>query len=101
MGTRLPDALGEADLIRGGLYRGKRPRRLFNGEYDDRVIIWGPTAFGEIQYDSYAVRDGRHYPRTTVEKFLRWASHRIEPIASADTPTRPGIATADSTGERT
>lgn len=77
-----PGELTATDLVVGGLYRGKRPKRCgFGTDMDDRVIIFmNPLDTGEhrvLQYDSYAVRDGRHYPSTDVGKFLRWSSHRI------------------------
>lgn len=81
-----PIKLGEmtaADIVVGGLYRAKRPKPcgFLSTQIDDRVIIYmDKLDTGEhrgLQYDSYSVRDGLHYPRVSVGKFLRWASHRI------------------------
>jgi hypothetical protein len=65
--------LTKEDLEVGGLYRGKgySPARD-----NDRVIIYMDGI--RVQYDSYAVANGRHYPMTTVEKFLKWAKKRIQ-----------------------
>ena len=68
--------LSADDLVCGATYRGKRPRRYGDG-YNDRTIIFGP-AWGRVQYDGPAVRNGRHYPSVTVEQFLNWAGSRVE-----------------------
>lgn len=68
--------LTEADLEVGGLYRAKKPLTCRNGEPNDRVILW--IGSGKVQYDSYAVANGRRYPSVTFEKFLAWADRRIE-----------------------
>lgn len=72
------------DLEVGGVYRAKRPRKIF-GEYDDRVILWMGKGWDNregaytdtVQYDSASVKAGRQYPTTTVKRFLKWAKNRI------------------------
>lgn len=59
----------------GGLYRGKRRRQM--GTYNDDRVIVHISLFGEVQYDSYFVANGRHLPKTTKEKFLRWAKEEV------------------------
>ncbi len=73
-----PAALTAADIKRGRLYRGKKPRKnVFTGDYDDRVVLHIDQIGMHVQYDSYFVANGRHYPKVTMEKFLRWASHEV------------------------
>ncbi len=31
----------------------------------------------KVQYDSPTIGNGRHYPTTTMEKFLKWAGKEI------------------------
>lgn len=67
--------LTEKDLTEGGLYRAKNPRKCANGEFNDRVILWRSNT--RVQYDSYAVANGRKYPEIGIDQFLKWAGHRI------------------------
>ena len=66
------------EIVFGGLYRGRRPTYDFFGEVqNDRAVIFIDRLTGTVQYDSYAVKNGRHYPSTTVEAFAKWAKLRI------------------------
>jgi hypothetical protein len=72
--------LTSADIAVGKLYRGKRPRKNFwTGDYDDRVVLYIDRLRTTVQYDSVAIRDGRHYPKVTMERFLKWAKHEVSP----------------------
>jgi hypothetical protein len=71
-------SLTKAELQQGATYRAKRPvENYITGEFNDRTILrlWDTT----LQYDGPAVALGRHYPTTTIEKFLCWACHRVNP----------------------
>ena len=64
------------DLEVGKLYRGKRCRKR-DDLNDDRIILYINKNFDTVQYDSYFVTNGRNYPKTTIEKFLKWAKHEV------------------------
>jgi len=85
----LKGTLTPEDIKVGRLYRGRHPKEvLFRGP-DDRVVLHisrpydaagknhGMGLDREVQYDSYAVRTGRHFPTVSMEKFLAWASHDV------------------------
>ena len=60
------------ELIRNHFYSAKR--RQYIGLCDmlnDRQILH--IGLDSVQYDSPTVRDGRHFPTVTKERFLRWA----------------------------
>lgn len=66
------------ELKEGRTYRGKRPKPVRCGSVqlvNDRTIIW--LGVLDVQYDGPAVATGRHYPRTTRERFLAWADKDI------------------------
>lgn len=68
------------DIIVGHLYRGKRYRKSAGGFDNDRVVLHiNKPLFGDpqVQYDSYTVPNGRHYPMVSMEKFLKWAKEDI------------------------
>lgn len=67
----------ELELKAGKYYRAKKPRRTFDGGFNDRHILWISREGDQIQYDSYTVAQGRHYPTVTREKFLAWAGEEI------------------------
>lgn len=71
------EPLTAGDLIVGHTYAAKRPvlQGLFPSLYNDRQIVW--IGLTEVQYDSPAVRPGRHLPLVTIEKFLTWAEEDI------------------------
>jgi len=65
-------------IEQGHIYRAKKPKcvLLFLGDYyDDRQVLW--MSAEEIQYDSPTIRDGRHYPRVSREKFETWAGEDV------------------------
>jgi len=68
--------LTESDIVVGGTYRAKRFRELF-GCTNDRYILWISEDRALVQYDSDTVRNGRHYPKTTMSAFLNWARERV------------------------
>lgn len=62
------------DLKVGSVYRAKnRP-----SNDTDRVILHISQSREFVQYDSYAVANGRHYPTVPMAKFLKWASHEVD-----------------------
>lgn len=70
--------MNKEDLKIGCTYRAKRPSRVGPfGEPNDRTIIYIGFGGHEIQYDGPAVRWGQNYPKTTADKFLKWASHKV------------------------
>ena len=69
------------DLAIGKTYRAKKPARTGGILYtfvNDRQIMWVSADFAHVQYDSAALPNGRHYPRVTMEAFLKWASHEVQ-----------------------
>lgn len=74
------------DLKVGAVYRGKRRRRVVGDRYDDRTILWIGKGWDNklgkytdrVQYDSAAVRDGRQFPTTSAEAFLKWAKEEVQ-----------------------
>lgn len=68
------------DIAIGRTYRAKRPARaggiLFTF-VNDRQIMWVSPDLAYVQYDSAALPNGRHFPRVTMEAFLKWASHEV------------------------
>jgi hypothetical protein len=66
------------DLIVGHVYSAKRSKRDFFGFLNDRQIKW--IGGDMIQYDSPTVAMGRHYPKITMEKFLKWAKEDVTKI---------------------
>jgi hypothetical protein len=59
------------------VYRGKRYREGMFGGNNDRHVIYIDPFRVMLQYDSDTVQIGRHYPRTTVEAFARWAKCEV------------------------
>lgn len=74
---------GDLELVVWGTYRAKRPQRFLSLTmrdcYNDRRIISLDLLRNQVYYDGPAVRMGRRYPKTSVEKFRAWASHRVDP----------------------
>lgn len=66
-------------------YRAKRPRKgrdLFNNLaecMDDRTVLWISRDRTKVQYDHPFISIGRHYPTTTMERFLKWAKEEVIP----------------------
>ncbi len=65
------------EIIVCRFYRAKRPRRCIDGGFNDRKVLWVSENGLNVQYDSPTVEQGRHYPRVTMEKFLKWAGREI------------------------
>lgn len=62
----------------GRTYRAKRPRAagtVIQPLVNDRTVLWFNVT--HVQYDSPSVSFGRHFPKTTIEKFFAWASHDV------------------------
>jgi len=62
-------------LEAGDTYRGKKPRRV-GEQYDDRTILY--VGMRTVQYDSVNVAQGRRFPSVSTERFLQWASHKVD-----------------------
>ena len=77
--------LTEADIKRGSNYRAKRVRKDFFGQPNDRYVLWIGKGWNndtgeygsQVQYDSVTVKDGRHYPKVSMVRFLKWAKEEI------------------------
>lgn len=65
----------EKDITVGRCYQAKRPAPigLFNRAFNDRQVLWINESRTEVQYDSPTVNNGRHYPKVSMEKFIKWA----------------------------
>lgn len=61
-------------LAVGRCYRAKRPRNCV-GLVNDRQITW--VGAYQVQYDSPAVSNGRHYPKVDIVDFLAWADRDV------------------------
>ncbi len=69
------------DIKVGKLYRGNRRRKLISGEYDDRIVLHvsgDGLGNSHVQYDSNAIRIGRHYPTVSMYRFLKWCHSEME-----------------------
>lgn len=69
---------GPLELRVGRTYRAKKPAKA--GDWrdpmvNDRTIKW--IGCEEVQYDGPSVAFGRHYPRVSIEKFLKWAERDV------------------------
>jgi hypothetical protein len=65
------------EIVVGNYYRAKKPKKLFDGGYDDRRILYISQGQREVQYDSPTVGNGRRYPTITMERFLKWVGKQI------------------------
>ena len=65
------------DIKRGAFYRAKKPRKVIDGGYDDRRILWVSQDQLSIQYDSPTVGNGRRYPTIPMERFLKWVGKEV------------------------
>lgn len=65
------------ELIVGHVYEAKYPRPvgLFNPLYDDRQILFIGSEV--IQYDSPTVKENHHYPKSSIDQFLRWVGRDV------------------------
>ena len=74
-------ALTVKDILPGRCYEAKRPARIgYPPLYNDRQVKWVSSLRTEVQYDSPTVADGRHYPKVSMEKFLKWAGRNVTAI---------------------
>lgn len=67
----------ELDIKVGHVYEAKKPKVAGIFYANDRHVLHIDPHFDEVQYDSPTVRNGRHYPRTRVEKFVKWAGRDV------------------------
>jgi hypothetical protein len=67
----------DKDIKLGAFYRAKKPRKLFDGGYDDRKVLWISNDKRSVQYDSPTIGLGRHYPTVPIDKFLKWVGREI------------------------
>lgn len=73
--------LTKDDLRVGHVYFAKSPKEHgFPPLLGDRQILWMGLIYDNkegfvdgLQYDSPSVREGRHYPKISITKFLKWA----------------------------
>lgn len=72
--------LKREELKLNHIYKAKRSRvaEVFSGNYNDRQIIH--LGIDTVQYDSPTVRNGRHFPTVSMEKFLQWAERDITEV---------------------
>ncbi|MGV6989623.1 hypothetical protein ACWA5Z_12170 [Testudinibacter sp. P80/BLE/0925] len=70
-------ALTVDDLIVGHIYSAKRKSVDPFGLVNDRQILYIEKVLGTVQYDSPTVARGRHYPKVSIDKFLRWAKEDV------------------------
>lgn len=76
-----------AEDIRVGLtYRAKRPQKQYGEVVDDRYVLYVSPDRQIVQYDSQTVRNGRHYPKVSMERFLRWARCEVAASPENDLP---------------
>ena len=69
--------MNKEDLKLNRVYCSKRPKKVgvYQDLYDDRQVFYLSETL--VQYDSPTVRNGRKYPFTTIEKFLKWADKDV------------------------
>lgn len=65
------------DIIARHYYRAKRPAKVEDGGYNDRVVLWVSEDFSKVQYDSPTIGQGRQYPTVSMERFLKWVGKEI------------------------
>lgn len=72
------------DLKKGHVYRAKRYQGGKDGgrPNNDRVILYLSST--HAQYDADTVRDGRHYPKVEIDKFLRWAKADVTDLVAKE-----------------
>ncbi len=64
------------EVIRGHLYRAKRPKSVgIVLVFDDRQVLYVTET--RVQYDSPTVRDGGKYPTIGRAKFETWADKDV------------------------
>ena len=73
----MSEQLSLLDLKVGRCYRAKKPAQCDYGLINDRQIKWINELGTELQYDGPSVKNGRHFPRVSVEKFMKWADRDV------------------------
>jgi len=69
--------MSELKLEARKYYRAKKPRRIIDGGFNDRYILWISKDGRSIQYDSPTIGIGRLHPTVPIEKFLKWVGREI------------------------
>ena len=78
-----PDQLTAADIKPGRCFEAKRPKKYATMDgtfYDDRQVSWVASDLSRVQYDSPTVRNGRKFPVTDMEKFLKWVGRDVSAL---------------------
>ena len=71
--------LTASEIKVGRTYSAKRQRidGLFEPLICDRQVLWVDSFGITVQYDSPSVKNGKNYPKVSMEKFLKWADKDI------------------------
>lgn len=70
-----------ADEIKAGhCYEAKKPAFANGSYFNDRQVKWISQDRSVVQYDGPAVANGRHFPTTSMEKFLKWVGRDVTAI---------------------
>lgn len=79
-------SITEADLRVGHVYSAKRPQTagLFDDRLNDRLVLHLNMIDRTLQYDSPTVRNGRRFPRVSIDTFLRWAKADVTKLCPID-----------------
>lgn len=64
----------------GRVYAASKPKADIEGIFNDRQVIWMSLDCAYVQYDSPTISNGRHYPKTTLEKFAKWAGADVTEV---------------------
>jgi hypothetical protein len=65
----------EVPIVAGRTYRAKTPRCAGGGYFNDRHVMGFYMGF--IQYDGPAVAHGKHFPKITVDEFVKWMGEDV------------------------
>ncbi len=76
--------LHPADIVVGRFYQAKRPSASPGLLVNDRQVRWISSDRSLVQYDSPSLPDGRHYPKVTMEAFLKWAALDVTELMPKD-----------------
>jgi hypothetical protein len=79
----MSNQLTAADIKPHRCYEAKKPAVASDGVVqfvNDRQVLWVSTFRDQVQYNSPSVKFGRHYPKVTMEKFLKWAARDVTEI---------------------
>ncbi|WP_315090329.1 hypothetical protein [Aggregatibacter segnis] len=76
------------DLKVGHVYSAKRQTTtgFFRYINDRQILFIGYELIdgGYVQYDSPSVKNGSHYPKVSIEKFLKWAKEDVTDLMPKD-----------------